>query len=76
VEKRAEIERLFNLYLSDQCSPEQVQQLADYFQSGDNEELLKTLIGRELNSPANGLPQPTPQKLDQIFKDIRKKMKK
>ena|GEM_PF-6788310 len=75
MEKRVEIEQLFNLYLSDQCTPEQVQQLADYFQSGNNEELLKTLITRELNSPANGHPQASPEKLDRIFNDIKKKMK-
>jgi hypothetical protein len=76
LEKREQIEHLFNLYLSNKCSPAQVQLLATYFNTGDNAELLKSLIQKELQSPElppDTSPQ-TEQKLEELFRKIKGKM--
>ena len=44
------IERLFKRYLQNQCSPEEIKLLFQYFQSEENEEILKNLIRTELES--------------------------
>jgi transmembrane sensor len=47
LEERKKIESLFQKYLDDQCTPDEIRRLLRYFQLTENEELLKTLIRRQ-----------------------------
>lgn len=46
-----EIERLFRLYLDDECTQEEMQLLMHYFNLDEYEQVLKTIIQRELEKP-------------------------
>ena len=73
------IDQLFKRYLQNQCSPEEIKLLFQYFQSEENEEILKDLIRRELESTqdmdvhANSKAKET---LEQIFQNIKKTIRK
>lgn len=77
MEKREQIEHLFNLYLSNQCTPAQVEQLAAWFNAGENEELLKSLIRQELDTDPPEEAEPpaaSPEKLNELLSRIRKQI--
>jgi len=73
------IERLFKRYLQNQCSPEEIKLLFQYFQSGECEEILKNLIRTELESTQDMDIQTNPktrESLEQIFRNIKKAIRK
>lgn len=47
MEERRKIESLFQKYLDDECKPDEIRRLLQYFQLTKNEELLKTLVRRQ-----------------------------
>ena len=47
MEERKKIESLFQKYLDDQCTPDEIRTLLGYFQLTQNDEQLKTLIRRQ-----------------------------
>jgi len=47
LEERRKIESLFQKYLDDECKPDEIRRLLQYFQLTKNEELLKTLVRRQ-----------------------------
>lgn len=73
------IERLFKRYLQNQCSPEEIKLLFQYFQSQENEEILKNLIRTELESTQDMDIHTNPktrESLEQIFQNIKKTIRK
>jgi transmembrane sensor len=73
------IERLFKRYLQNQCSPEEIKLLFQYFHSEENEEILKDLIRRELESTQDMDVHANPkakETLEQIFQNIKKTIRK
>jgi len=74
-----EIEKLFKLYLSDQCSSEDVQLLMHYFELDENENALKTLIREEMEKPETTTSSEEEQAktaTDRIFQNIKKNISK
>ena len=73
------IEQLFKRYLQDQCSPEEIKLLFQYFDTEENESLLKDLIRTELESSQDIDIDASPKikgQLEQIFQEIKKKIRK
>ena len=71
------IEQLFTRYLQNQCSPEEIKLLFQYFETEENESALKDLIKRELESSGGVNEGPeTKEKLDQILLNIKNKIRK
>jgi transmembrane sensor len=77
----SKIEELFNRYLQNQCSPEEIESLFQYFDAEENEELLKHLIRTELESSdgidTDGGPErkEITEKIFQKIKDAIRKTK-
>jgi len=77
VKQPQKIEQLFTRYLQNQCSPEEIKLLFQYFETEENESALKDLIKRELESSAGVIEGPeTKEKLDQILLNIKNKIRK
>ena len=77
MEKRQEIEHLFNLYLTDQCTREELQLLMEYFNTDENEALLKSLIKKELETSQDNKidsEMVTKANLDEIYQMIKKRI--
>ncbi len=73
------IEQLFKYYLQNQCSPEDIKLLFQYFDAEKNESLLKNLIKEEFESSQNIDTDANPETkatLDKIFRDIKKTIRK
>ena len=71
------IEQLFTRYLQNQCSPEEIKLLFQYFETEENESVLKDLIKRELESSGDvNEGAETKEKLDQILQNIKNKIRK
>ena len=71
------IEQLFKRYLQNQCSPEEIKLLFQYFETEENESVLKDLIKTELGSSGDADEGPeTKEKLDQILQNIKNKIRK
>ena len=71
------IEKLFTRYLQNQCSPEEIKLLFQYFETEENESVLKDLIKRELESSGDvNEGAETKEKLDQILQNIKNKIRK
>ena len=72
MDKRTEIEHLFSRYLANECTPEEERMLAEYFNSGENELLLKSLIQKELqNSRSNGEENADQSSLDEVLRKLK-----
>ena len=75
MEHATKIEDLFRKYLNDQCSPEELQTLMDYFKSDDLKELMTSMIARmieeESANPSNA--ENLKGRLDEVFRNIAKK---
>jgi hypothetical protein len=79
LENSQKIEKLFRLYLNDQCSPEEVKFLRHYFNLGEHEETLKTIIQLELEKPVDAdtkAIKTAKEITDRLFKEIKKIKKK
>lgn len=73
--ERKIIEDLFQRYLSNECTPEEIRRLLKYFDAEENEELLRSLIRRQSNlidySPLVST-ESSESLLDQSFSNIKK----
>ncbi|HEY0067047.1 MAG TPA: hypothetical protein VGB46_06790 [Flavisolibacter sp.] len=76
MDKRKEIEHLFSRYLANECTPEEERLLAEYFNTGENELLLKSLIQKELQNPHdNGDANANPSSLDEVLRKLKDRMR-
>ncbi len=76
MDKRKEIEHLFSRYLANECTPEEERMLAEYFNSGENELLLKSLIQKELqNSHDTGDTHANQFSLDEVLRKLKDRMR-
>jgi len=73
LEESKNIEILFQKYLDNKCSPSEIRRLIQYFDSGENEELFKKLIGRqhELMEDSSDFTQGFESLLDSSFNKIK-----
>lgn len=72
--ERKIIEDLFQRYLSNECTPEEIRRLLKYFDAEENEELLRSLIRRQSNLIDYAPPVSTesPESLlDESFSNIK-----
>jgi hypothetical protein len=83
VNDQTQIIQLFHKYINDACSPQEIQQLMQYFDNPANEEVLKGLIVDALatsgdetaknNGASPGIPD---KKLRDLLQQIKKRMKR
>lgn len=73
-DKREHIERLFQRYLDNKCTPDEIRILLQHFDAGENEDLVRSLI-RELSDVNNDSPlishEATKPLLDAVFRKIK-----
>lgn len=77
MENRQKIEKLFNQYLVDKCSQQEVRLLLEYFNEDENEVLLKKLIAKELEASKEVNLKPTEEiksNLNEMFELIKKRI--
>lgn len=77
MEKRDEMEKLFNQYLVNKCSQGEVRLLLEYFNEHENEAQLKKLIAKELEASKEVELKPrveTIGDLNEVFKLIKEKI--
>lgn len=74
MEERKKIESLFQKYLDDECTPDEIRRLLRYFHLTEHEELLRTLIHRQsmLNDPASGSNEEFESLLNSSFNKIKR----
>lgn len=76
MDKRNQIEHLFSRYLANECTPEEERLLGEYFNTGENELLLKRLIQKELENPHdNGDANANQSGLDEVLRKLKDRMK-
>lgn len=76
MDKRNQIEHLFGRYLANKCTPEEERMLAAYFNTGENELLLKKLIRQELETAQDpGDAAASPSSLDDVFRKLKDLMR-
>lgn len=76
MDKKEEIEHLFSRYLANECTREEERLLAEYFNTGENELLLKNLIQKELqNSNDDGDANANQSSLDEVLRKLKDRMK-
>ncbi len=76
MDKQEEIKHLFSRYLANECTPEEERLLAEYFNTGENELLLKSLIQKELQNPHDtGDANANQPSLDEVLRKLKDRMK-
>ena len=65
------INTLFGKYKNNLCTPEEVEELLEYFRIGDKEDLLKSLIDAQLNQEAE-----TNEELGQATREVYAQVKR
>lgn len=66
---------LFNLFIEDKCSHEQLLELAEYFDSDNYTSQLKALIEKKLRSPDVDENNISDANLDEIYQNLKKVLK-
>lgn len=76
MDKRNEIEHLFSRYLANECTPEEERMLAEYFNTGENELQLKSLIQKELQNPHSpGDANANQSSLDEVLRKLKERIR-
>ena len=79
MEHQEKIRKLFSRYVTNQCSPDEVSLLLQYFNAAENESLLKELIGKEIEMSENTEEDKNPEaiaQLESIFQKLKQELKK
>ena len=70
------IESLFERYLQNKCTPDELELLSEYFEAAENETTIKQLILAEIASPQlinfDSVTPETKRKLEKILKKMIK----
>jgi transmembrane sensor len=75
LDQQEPLRELFNRYLNNQCSPEEVNRLLQYFNIRGNEESLRLLVEEALDQPVNSATaQAFQPSLDQAYAHITQQM--